>query len=58
VTDVAWIAERREALARLDPALDVAHAAAPLFPWRIKSGGFSGLVRRLTPRPLMPTIRI
>jgi len=47
MTDPAWIAERREALARLDPALAVAHAAAPRFPWRSKPGGFPGMVRMI-----------
>jgi len=37
----------RETLARLDPALAVAHAATPDFPWRSKPGGFPGLVRMI-----------
>lgn len=45
--DPARIAELRETLARLDPVLAVAHAAAPLFPWRSKPGGFAGLVRMI-----------
>ena len=42
-----WIAERREALSRLDPAMAAAHAESPLFDWRSKPGGFPGLVRMI-----------
>ena len=41
------IAALRLELAALDPALAVAHAAAPVFPWRSKPGGFPGLVRMI-----------
>jgi len=45
--DPGWIALGRETLARLDPALAVAHAATPPFPWRRKPAGFAGLVRMI-----------
>ncbi len=35
----------RTALAALDPALAVAHAATPLWAWRSRPGGFAGLVK-------------
>ena len=35
----------RAALAALDPALAVAHAATPPWEWRIRPGGFAGLVK-------------
>ncbi len=35
----------RAALAALDPALAVAHAATPLWEWRLRPGGFAGLVK-------------
>lgn len=41
------LAATRETLAGLDPALAVAHKAAPVFPWRSKPGGFPGLVRMI-----------
>ena len=41
------LAASRETLAGLDPALAVAHKAAPIFPWRSKPGGFPGLVRMI-----------
>lgn len=41
------LAATREILAGLDPALAVAHRAAPVFPWRSKPGGFPGLVRMI-----------
>lgn len=41
------VAATREKLATLDPALAVAHLEAPLFPWRMKPGGFPGLVRMI-----------
>ncbi len=39
------IAAARLALIALDPALAVAHAAAPIFAWRTKPRGFAGLVK-------------
>jgi DNA-3-methyladenine glycosylase II len=41
------VAALRLELAERDPALAVAHAAAPVFPWRSKPGGFAGLVRMI-----------
>ena len=41
------IAALRLELAALDPALAIAHAAAPVFPWRSKPGGYPGLVRMI-----------
>ena len=35
----------RTALAVLDPALAVAHAATPIWTWRLRPGGFAGLVK-------------
>ena len=35
----------RAALAALDPALAVAHAATPIWEWRFRPGGFAGLVK-------------
>jgi DNA-3-methyladenine glycosylase II len=35
----------RRALAALDPALAVAHAATPIWAWRLRPGGFAGLVK-------------
>ena len=45
--DLGRIKAVREALARLDPALAVAHEATPPFPWRSKPGGYPGLVRMI-----------
>ncbi len=39
------IAEARMALIARDPALAVAHAATPIFAWRTKPRGFSGLAK-------------
>jgi DNA-3-methyladenine glycosylase II len=35
----------RTALAALDSALAIAHAATPLWEWRLRPGGFAGLVK-------------
>jgi DNA-3-methyladenine glycosylase II len=43
--DAQQIAEARVRLAQSDPALAVAHAATPQFAWRVRPGGFAGLVR-------------
>lgn len=37
----------RAALAELDPALAHAHAVTPAFDWRLRDGGFGGLLRLL-----------
>jgi DNA-3-methyladenine glycosylase II len=39
------IAAAREALARLDPALERAETQTPPFEWRLRTGGFEGLFR-------------
>lgn len=41
------IASAREALARLDPALERALAQTPAFDWRLRTGGFEGLFRMI-----------
>ncbi|MGZ9113283.1 MAG: DNA-3-methyladenine glycosylase family protein [Brevundimonas sp.] len=43
----AQIAAAREVLARLDPALERAHAQTPAFDWRLRTGGFEGLFRMI-----------
>ena len=37
----------REALVSLDPALTGAHAQTPVFEWRVRAGGFAGLLRMI-----------
>ena len=37
----------REALAALDPALARAHLATPPFEWRLREGGFGGLIQMI-----------
>jgi DNA-3-methyladenine glycosylase II len=41
------IAAARTWLAAADPALARAHAAVPEFPWRIRPGGFAGLLQMI-----------
>jgi len=41
------IADAREALAVLDPALVRAHVQTPAFEWRLRPGGFEGLFRMI-----------
>ena len=41
------IAVARAALVELDPALARAHAGAPIFEWRSRTGGFEGLFRMI-----------
>lgn len=43
----ARIAAAREALAAADPALASAHAATPVFEWRLRPGGYEGLFRMI-----------
>lgn len=45
--DAAVLSAAREALAAADPALARAHAAAPPFEWRLRPGGFPGLVKMI-----------
>ena len=46
-TSPAAIADARRWLAARDPVLARAHAAAPVFPWRLRPGGFSGLLKMI-----------
>ncbi len=46
-TSPAAIAEARRWLAARDPALARAHAAVPVFPWRHRPGGFSGMLKMI-----------
>lgn len=41
------VAAARLALVALDPALARAHAVTPVFDWRVREGGFSGLLRMI-----------
>lgn len=41
------IAAAREALVALDPALERAHLAMPVFEWRTRTGGYEGLFRMI-----------
>ncbi len=41
------VAAARLALVALDPALARAHAATPVFDWRVREGGFAGLLRMI-----------
>ena len=41
------VAATRLALVALDPALARAHAVTPVFDWRVREGGFSGLFRMI-----------
>ncbi len=41
------IAAAREALVALDPALERAHIAMPVFEWRTRTGGYEGLFRMI-----------
>lgn len=41
------LAEAREALARLDPAMAYVHARTPVFDWRVREAGFAGLLRMI-----------
>lgn len=41
------VAAARLALVAADPALARAHAATPVFDWRVREGGFSGLLRMI-----------
>lgn len=41
------IAAARETLAALDPALGRAHAQTPAFEWRLRPGGYEGLLRMI-----------
>ncbi len=43
----AEVAAAREALARFDPALARAHAQTPVFEWRIRPGGYEGLLHMI-----------
>ncbi len=43
----AALAEARERLVALDPALAPLHAALPPFAWRIRPGGFHGLAKMI-----------
>jgi DNA-3-methyladenine glycosylase II len=43
----AELAAARETLARLDPALALAHARTPPFEWRVRQAGFVGLFRMI-----------
>ena len=45
IDSAGQIEAARAALSLLDPALAVAHAAAPPFEWRKRPGGFAGLVK-------------
>ena len=46
-TSPAAIAEARRWLAARDPVLAAADAQTPAFPWRLRPGGFSGLVKMI-----------
>lgn len=41
------VAAARLALVALDPALERAHAVTPVFDWRVREGGFAGLLRMI-----------
>jgi len=41
------LAAARDTLARLDPALALAHAQTPVFDWRVREAGFVGLFRMI-----------
>ena len=41
------IADAREALAKIDPALARANAQTPAFEWRLRPGGYEGLFRMI-----------
>jgi len=41
------VAAARQALVALDPALARAHAVTPVFDWRVREGGFSGLLHMI-----------
>jgi len=41
------VAAARHALVALDPALARAHAMTPVFDWRVREGGFSGLLHMI-----------
>ena len=43
----ADVAAARPALVALDPALARAHAVTPVFDWRVREGGFSGLLHMI-----------
>lgn len=43
--DAADIAQAREVLAALDPALARAHAVTPVFEWRLRPSGFAALLK-------------
>lgn len=43
----AQMVAAREALAQLDPRLDAVHRATPPMTWRLRTGGFEGLLRMI-----------
>lgn len=43
----AEVAAARDTLARIDPALARAHAQTPVFEWRIRPGGYEGLLHMI-----------
>ena len=45
--DAEVILAARQRLATRDPALAVAHAAVPPFPWRLRPAGYAGLVKMI-----------
>ncbi len=45
--DAEVILAARQRLAARDPALAIAHAAVPPFPWRLKPAGYAGLAKMI-----------
>lgn len=45
--DAEVILAARQRLATRDPALAIAHAAVPPFPWRLKPAGYAGLAKMI-----------